>query len=367
MAPFARFAAALAVAAALLSPAYGQDRGPGGSPSPSPAPSPSPSPTPSPNPPRKPEPGSGPATPPAPPPTAVDVPAGEKLDLRLRIPKGAKIRFRLQIDQSIVQSVGGIEQGIEQSTGTGTLYECKEVDAQGVMTLESTFESISMKMQSPMMEMEFDSAKPPAAPDPVMQSMGGMVGKKLLLSMDPRGRVTKLEGVTALINDVMKGMKLEDPAMADQVRSMMVENFGDESLKESFSMMSSYYPEKPVAVGDTWKSRAELKKPSPMVLEMSMTLKSRKDGRATVAMDCKVSPPKEVPIVDMGGAKIKTELSGTQKGTIEFDEATGWTRTCLIDQELKGSVTVLGAEEMDGEDMVIPMSVKGKVAMTTIE
>jgi hypothetical protein len=367
MAPFARFAAALAVAAALLSPAYGQDRGPGGSPSPSPAPSPSPSPTPSPNPPRKGEPGSGPAKPPEPPPASADVPAGEKVDLRLRLPKGAKLRFKTVIDQTIVQNVGGIEQGIEQSMGTGMLYECKEVDAQGVMTLESTFESVSMKMTSPMMEMEFDSAKPPAAPDPVMQSMGGMVGKKLLLSMDPRGRVTKLEGVTALIDDVIKGMKLEDPMMADQVRQLMVQNFGDETLKETFSQMSGYYPEKPVAVGETWKSRHEMKKPSPMVLELSMTLKSRKDGRATVAMDCKVSPPKEVPVVDMGGAKVKTELSGTQKGTIEFDEATGWTRSCLVEQEFKGSVTVVASPEMDGEDMVIPMTVKGKVAMTTTE
>jgi hypothetical protein len=95
----------------------------------------------------------------------------------------------------------------------------------------------------------------------------------------------------------------------------------------------------------------------PTVVNNTWTLKSRQDGVIFIDVQSTVEPNPNAPALEMGTAKVKHKLSGTQHGTIEMDEATGWVLRSTVKQDLSGDLSV----EEGAQAVTVPMSLQSEV------
>jgi hypothetical protein len=120
-----------------------------------------------------------------------------------------------------------------------------------------------------------------------------------------------------------------------------------------------FYPQNPVAVGESWESEMRLTSAMPAEIKAKWILTERFDGKVRIDMASTVEPLEDAEPVNMGPMQLKYELSGEQKGYLILDEKTGWTEESEINQEFSGVIhafNVPGAEESSTD---WPMSIKG--------
>ena len=153
-------------------------------------------------------------------------------------------------------------------------------------------------------------------------------------------------------------IELPMPALQPLVEQQMKQQFGDQAMKELMEQMIGVYPDEPVGVGDSWSKRSVVSRGLAAIVNNTWTLKSRENGVAVLDVQATVEPNPDAPALEMGVAKIQYALRGTQNGSIELDEATGWVVRSTVNQSLSGDLTVQGGPEA-GQQMSVPITVEG--------
>jgi len=264
-----------------------------------------------------------------------------KLELRLRA--GDTYKMRMTIDQKISQTIGGRTIDMNQTMGMGFACAVQQVDGQGNATLKVTYDSIVFKQDGPIGKTEYDSAKPPATVPAAAKGLAALLGQGFTITVTPAGHVTKVEGVEAVVERMLKQLDLPEGPSKVALQKKFKSEFGDQAMKGMMEQMMAIYPDKPVAVGDSWQQKVVASGGFPIILRNTWTLKSRKGGVALLEVKSKIESNPDAKPMDMGVMSIKYQLSGDQEGTTELDEATGWTLRGKLVQKLAGKLQLQGA------------------------
>ena len=91
-----------------------------------------------------------------------------------------------------------------------------------------------------------------------------------------------------------------------------------------------------------------------MIVENTFTVNSIDANVAFIDVSSIISINTDVEPLDLIFAKISYALSGEQDGVIEYDVKTGWVIKSTVTQSLSGDMIM----SMEGEEMIIPMSVE---------
>ncbi|MEL6719885.1 MAG: DUF6263 family protein [Bacteroidota bacterium] len=126
------------------------------------------------------------------------------------------------------------------------------------------------------------------------------------------------------------------------MEQQMEAQFGAETIKQSMSQMTGFFPDEPVKVGDTWTKSNKVEAGMAMLVETTYTLRERKDGTAFIDFNAKVTSDPDAKGIEMMGMQMQYDLAGTQSGTIQVDEKTGWTKETKGKQEMKGKMNMSG-------------------------
>lgn len=133
---------------------------------------------------------------------AAAAPAAEAtIDLKPKFEVGQEARFTLESVQNTVQTMAGQEQKQSVTQHMTLLRKVTAVDESGV-SIELIIESLKVKVDSPMMALEFDSSKPAEedGANPYVEQMRSMVNAPIQAKLDANGmvqEVTMPEGVEA--------------------------------------------------------------------------------------------------------------------------------------------------------------------------
>jgi len=184
------------------------------------------------------------------------------------------------------------------------------------------------------------------------------------VTLAPDGKVTAVEGLDAMFAELLRKLELADGPTKAAVQKVLTEQFGQEAMKQNLQSMFAMYPRMPVAVGESWQSRAVVSKGFPVIIEGTYTLRSRADGVARIAVEASISPNEAAGPVEVGTGKMSYDLKGTETGTAEVDEATGWTRSLSTEQNVVGSLKFQGS---GGADLNNPISIRQKVTLETVK
>jgi hypothetical protein len=198
------------------------------------------------------------------------------------------------------------------------------------------------------------------------QGFAALPGQKFSFDMTPEGRVTRVAGVDAMLDHVVKSIQIPVPGAREQLREQMKQQFGDKAMKEMMEKMFATFPDGPVGVGESWSRTITLTSGFPMILENTWTLEDRSGGIAKIRCDSKIKPSPEAKPMEIGPMNLTHRLSGTQHGTTEVDEATGWPVRAELHQDLSGTIRVSGLPGMaSGTEW--PMKVKSEITMERVD
>ncbi|MBN1917814.1 MAG: hypothetical protein JW889_07895 [Verrucomicrobia bacterium] len=289
-------------------------------------------------------------------------PAADTVELKLRLDEGTTYKMTMAVTQAITQTAMGQELNIDQTMGFGISFRTTKVDADGAMTVEVRYDSVSFEQDGPMGWTEYDSADPPDEVPMQARAFAGMVGRGFSLKLSPRGQVLDIEGVDKFFDAVMEAMDLPEGPMLDQMKEQLKQQFGEDAMKQQAQMMFAMLPDKPVGVGDSWTDKIDMSGMLPMTVENTCKVTSIDDDGIAIDVESTISPVEGSEPIQMGGASMKMDLSGTQKGSMELSRQSGLPIKAVIDQDIEGTITV--SQPGSAEPMSIPITIKSK---TTIE
>ncbi|HVK19302.1 MAG TPA: DUF6263 family protein [Fimbriiglobus sp.] len=245
---------------------------------------------------------------------------GDAVTLRWKLKKGDTFYARsvVAIDQTI--GVPGQTMDQEQTQTTVHRYKVLEAGDKGTV-LEQTIVRTEVKGNLPMA-------------DGLTDRMKGLI---LTYTLDPKGKVTKIEGYDAFV-DKLAG---DDENLKKFFKAFM----SKETLKIGVQDLLGFAPDEPVKPGDTWKRKYDMSL-GPIgrfVMNANCKYAGPSDGleKVTYTADAKFSPPDDGADGGLGFTITKGDLKAEKfEGTLLFDLAAGRLKESRTLTRLGGKLTV---------------------------
>lgn len=255
----------------------------------------------------------------------------DAVNLRLRYQVGQTYRCTMQVKKSTARSYRGTELKSTQTRETTYTCKVKAVDNKGTATIEMTIDRIVSDTSAGD---HLDSSDPKtASPTFGTQVLRLMVGHTLTLRIEPSGRIVELKGMEAILEDIMRGLLPKDTDTRKATLPDTHQDLGNEAneaLRVQMEAFAGVYPDKPVAVGDTWDQ---------------YTLDSRNNGVATVSFEKVIEQDQDAEPQPWSDGTLHFHLAGTRKGIVQIDEQTGLIIEGRLDLRLKGEEVFTPADD----------------------
>ena len=176
--------------------------------------------------------------------------AQAQVQLKWKFQQGQKLNLQLAQDMTIAIAVQGqaINQKIQM--GMDLAWDVKQVDSQGVATIDQKFSRIRMTMEMPFGKLQVDTNNEehegPAAQ--IAEQLKPLTEGVITQKLSPSGEVLEV--------------KLDEKATAALANNpQFKEMFGEDGIKQMFGQSMVTLPEKAVNVGDTWDIAQGVKSP----------------------------------------------------------------------------------------------------------
>ena len=262
-------------------------------------------------------------------PTSSFAQSGKKIAWQL--PVGRKIDVVMKQTMEMKQKVAEQELGTEMVSTNYMIWEIDKVDDAGIATVNSEIERMTISMDSPQGKFEVDTASEDeleGTAAKVAEQISDLVGKKFSQTMNAQGKILSVD----MPAEVASG----NPMMSEEALSQLIKN------------ASPVFPDKPVAIGETWKQESRTAMPGGMggmKIDSTYTYKGTEevDGKTLDLVDIAMEMKFEAP----EGSPIKIEITSQDtKGRMHFDSVKGYTHKIDVDQNMVMEVTA-GPQTID--------------------
>ena len=286
------------------------------------------------------------------------------VDLKLRLQPGDKRVVEVSNELTMMSDSGGGNGTETERYRIRLIYEVDSVDASGVAAVRITTGLPIQKGLFAGLPGDFDfldglddftiTAK--LAPDGSVSDVQGMdpVADKLANGIREMLN-TKLHEGTGNLTPQEKVTLRKIGARLDRICDSMRDTMGNEAMERFLRGITAFHPDQPVRVGSTW-SKSLLIGTMPTNMDATYTVTASAGGIMNVKVDRKV---KSAPgsAMDLGFVTMRFDMAGTESGTMQVDEATGWVTASTFDVFKDGSIKVMGTSS--------PVKVRGKVYTTS--
>lgn len=287
--------------------------------------------------------------------------SAQKVALQYNLKPGSVMMVNMNSVQNIHQEVQGMSMDIKMTVGGKTAYTVDKVES-GNYYLTVSYETLTMKMESAMMNMDFDSQGTIDPNNPMHTAMNAIVGSKFQVVMDSKGKVSSVTGFDNIMKKLTDSMG-GNQAMADQLAASIKQQFSDESIKSSIETMTAIFPDAPVAVGETWVVKTTTQAGMVINNENTLTLKEASADKWVIEGALKLNTNSEV-VVPTQGMSSRFSLNGAGNQNITMNPTTGWFVEVKQHQLLDGKVALEGGQLP--APMEIPMKIEGDTQTTTM-
>ena len=272
-----------------------------------------------------------------------NVQTGDKFDVRYFV--------RTKIAQNLPVAIAEDETIQWDNSSTSVIikvagdYEITAFDASRGGKARLTFSNLNATAQTP----EIAPAQLAARNRQFNQLLGAISGATLEMSFDASGKVTKISGVEALQNRLIRAFPTNMPAtLKAQFKAQLDEALSEKSLRESLQIGNAALPPQPVRVGESWPY--QIKDSSGLAMRGSFKLVSLQNGVATLRESSNLS------LVDKTEG-VTSQFRGVQNGTLRFDNQSGQMREYTLLQRLTGQIPL----EDFGPNIKIPMWISNEI------
>jgi hypothetical protein len=285
--------------------------------------------------------------------------SAEVTELKFHPAKGSAVRLKVSLDQTITQTSNGVPATVSQTVTLVYGMAATDVAADGTTTVKVSYDAIAFKQRSNLGNVDYDSSTPAPVIPAAAKGLAAVVGQAVTIKVTPTGHVTDVQGVDELIDAILKRLEIPDGPTKPILESSLRKEFGQDAIRDNMETMLLIYPDKPVAVGDTWSRRLAIAKGFSIVIENAFTLKESNADVATVAVKSKLSSNADAPPIDMGNRKLTYELSGEQSGVLKINRSDGMIRAAEMKQKITGKMI----SEAGGAKTEVPLVIETKMTM----
>lgn len=289
----------------------------------------------------------------------------QKVLLRLDLTEGDTYSYVNAVDQTITQDIMGMNQVIKQEITfhydamveekTGDDYKIKYTYTRAIFNMDG----------GPMMGVtEYDSDNEDAEVAPMARGYAGLIGQSFTATMNSQGEIGEVEGVSAMLDNMMEQFGDMPAAEKANIRTSMEAQFGDEGIKSTIQAASPSFPEKKMKVGKPWESIDVLQSGFKMNKLSNFVITSASDSEVAIDIDATLNSDPE-STMETNGMNLNYDVTGDATGNQVLDRASGMVKTMTLNQNMTGEVTATGG--MMGEGMTWPITIDSKTTITLVE
>jgi hypothetical protein len=238
-----------------------------------------------------------------------------------------------------------------------------DVDMNMKVTAVQRFKVLSVKpgaskveLSIQKMDMEMTSDKLPGG-IPGLGAIGERVkGATLTATLDEKLAVTKLEGYEKFVEKLAG----DDEMLGKQMK----QQFSEEAVKQMFSQVFAFAPDKPVKVGETWTRTDKMPAAGlEAVVKQKYKLDSVSDGVAKIGLtgDLTFKAGKAFPGLPEGVDIKKFDMKADKfTSTLYFDTKAGRLTENKMDMDVKGDISMA----VGGQTIDMTMTMKARQTTT---
>ncbi|HTJ48934.1 MAG TPA: DUF6263 family protein [Cyclobacteriaceae bacterium] len=279
-------------------------------------------------------------------------------------PKSVKFQYFFKVDdqydwvqvtnQTIKQSIMGMDQVVENTVKASILLKVSALTSNGAK-LEARYVSMSMSMKLPagMGSQDLDSnGDQEKLENKVMKAL---TDKPFTITITKQGKIESIDGEENLWSD-FSSLGLNNEQLS-AMKSTLEQNLSEGSLKTSFQMVLTSYPENPIKPGEQWKNKLGAGSSFPLETENTWSIAKIEGETANLSAIGVTSTTDKTKVVSLpNNIKSTFDLAGEQKVTSAVNVKTAWPTQVTINSEIKGNMNLL-AGGMIPTDLAVPMSI----------
>ena len=289
----------------------------------------------------------------------VAISAASEVTLRVKLDKGAEVKYQSTTDQVITQTVGAMKQVINQKQ----IFEFKIAVTNKLpnenIQAKITFTRIAVDMETQGMSMKFDSDKKDEGPaaNPQFLVFGAMINKSVSATITPIGNIVEVTG----IEELRKQMLAETAGQA-QIEQTIGAAISQDAIKQMFGGAFINYPEKGIKAKSTWTENQTIENQFTLNMINSYSVLAMDENGVKLSLSATMST---IPgnKSNMMVIQVTYNLFGTTSGNLTINPKTGMILESFMEQSINGNIT----GDMMGQKMDIPMVITSKTTVKQIK
>jgi hypothetical protein len=263
----------------------------------------------------------------------------QKMVIELHLEKGKEYRHSLDSKIEMFEKKAGKTTKMNMVI-TGNIVYLVEKIKKDEMTIKTRYESLKMEFRTKDSEVIYDSENP--GEEITSKIFAEMKKTSFSIIMNKQGKILKVEGEDKIFS---KALDAFDELTSEQKQTIVAEmskSFGEDSFRGNFELITAIYPSVPVAIGDTWQTKTQLK--SDRLSEdvgNDYTLIEVKPEATIIEGNSEI-----IPKLDES-KKDQILLKGTMTTYLRLDPKTNWMISSKVVQVMKGHYAKFQDDDKD--------------------
>ncbi len=285
-------------------------------------------------------------------------------NLRMNLEKNRVYRFRSSSEQTITQTINGVQQTTESKVAY--VMSMKMIDSnQDFMVAEVHFDTLinhtnTMGKAVSVSSVNEGDIRSSESADVLSCIMNRLSKNALYVKIDYTGKPVEVVNAAILprlvLNDTAN-ITIQGPA-GQEVKKQLAETVSETNLKTMVEMFTHYLPGREVSKGEQWTITNQLTS-GGMMLDIVTTYRlDRLDGdKAWISSESAIKASDNAAPIESGGATVTYgDLKGISRADMVIDAFTG----LRIEETGKTSISGTLGISAAGFSMQMPMEIKGE-------
>ncbi|MDX9846133.1 MAG: DUF6263 family protein [Tenuifilaceae bacterium] len=285
--------------------------------------------------------------------------AVSEVTLRVKLDKGAEVKYSSSTEQVITQTIGAMKQVINQNQVFEYTIGVTSKLPNGNMQAKITFTRIAIDMETQGMSMKFDSEKKDDGPvaNPQFLVFGALINKSVSATITPLGNIVEVTGIEEL-----RKQMLSETAGQAQIEQTIGAAISQDAIKQMFGGAFISYPEKGIKAKSTWTDNQTIENQFTLNIINSYSVLSMDANEVKLSLSATMST---IPgnKSNMMGMQVTYNLFGTTSGNLTINPKTGMISESFMEQSINGNI----AGDMMGQKMDIPMVITSKTTVKQVK
>ncbi len=282
---------------------------------------------------------------------------GDQYVLAFRVPSGQTFDGTMEVDNDMDMFVMGQSMAMNQGQTYFYEYDVVSVDEEtDLITIEQTLRRVKGSVENDMTGAQSFDTSDEDGGGQMGEQIGAIVDVPIRFTMTPTGDVQSVDGVEEI------RQRLSDSDLTEAQKTMLDNMLGDDTFSSNMQTFS-YFPDKPVSVGDSWTTQNRVSMGMEMMMDATYTLERAEADSAVLKVDIDTYTPEDARAMESMGGEMTMDMTGTMTGTAIVDLPTGLLRSINLNAQMEADAEI----NQGGRAIDMEMSINGKTVSTTSE